>query len=378
MGLEHGSLRALEVDACAEILAASFGGSVDVHRARLALRRGSVVDALHDAQRLIGSIRIQDRRAVFGARFVCAAYLSSLCVDPNARGRGHGFAIVAEELRRARARGVPLALLHAARTDLYERLGFAVGGARWVCEFDPRAIVDVPRGSSVRAQVRGDEDELDALVRSTTRAHRGRMLETRCERRRASRTPRECFVLEHSGKIAGRLVISPPPSGMDDCARIHALDVRDDDVRSARRLLSIVAERSARALWRVAPDESLAESIPIESRRFRERGAWMLRVVDPRLALAARGFDRALDVSLELEIEDALLPENSGCFVLAIRNGRGQLARGGSGGIHVDAAELARAFAGASRTNTAPSAERALLDFAFAAPNLAPSHTFAT
>src|SRR2546430_16008148 len=55
-----------------------------------------------------------------------AAYLLSMYTEPAHRGRGHGARIVREAIRFAKARGIPVMLLHASAfgEPIYTRLGF--------------------------------------------------------------------------------------------------------------------------------------------------------------------------------------------------------------------------------------------------------------
>ncbi len=54
---------------------------------------------------------------------------------------------------------------------------------------------------------------------------------------------------------------------------------------------------------------------------------WMLRVVDPAAAIAARGFPPAAGLALRLRIADHSRPANSGLWRLEVSGGRGRLAR---------------------------------------------------
>jgi predicted acetyltransferase len=54
---------------------------------------------------------------------------------------------------------------------------------------------------------------------------------------------------------------------------------------------------------------------------------WMLRVVDARAAVAARGFPPGLHLAVPLRLADAQLPGNSGDWTLSVAAGRGSLER---------------------------------------------------
>ena len=110
---------------------------------------------------------------------------------------------------------------------------------------------------------------------------------------------------------------------------------------------------------------------------------WMLRVVDPAAAVAARGFPPAADFAVRLRIADAARPANSGLWWLEVGEGRGSLVREeeaarqptGDGILTLGARGLAALYAGAPvstlrRAGLAAGGEAtadALLDGAFAA-----------
>jgi predicted acetyltransferase len=56
-----------------------------------------------------------------------------------------------------------------------------------------------------------------------------------------------------------------------------------------------------------------------------ERTQWMLRVVDARAAIAARGFPVAVTADVPLAVEDRQLPANSGSWRLRVADGDGRL-----------------------------------------------------
>ena len=58
---------------------------------------------------------------------------------------------------------------------------------------------------------------------------------------------------------------------------------------------------------------------------------WMLRVVDPAAAVAARGFPPAARMAVRLRIADAARPVNSGLWRLEVSGGRGSLSRDDAG-----------------------------------------------
>ena len=94
-------------------------------------------------------------------------------------------------------------------------------------------------------------------------------------------------------------------------------------------------------------------------------------------AVAARGFAQGLDVEVPIALRDATFPQNDGAFVLRVRNGQGELIRGGSGDVRLPIGGFASLYTGWASTAMLRRAGRlaggsdvhcAALDAAFAGP----------
>jgi predicted acetyltransferase len=67
----------------------------------------------------------------------------------------------------------------------------------------------------------------------------------------------------------------------------------------------------------------------------------MLRVVDVVKALEKRGYPTKIQTELHLKVEDDLIAENNGKFILSVANGRGEVTKGGKGELQLDIRGLA-------------------------------------
>ncbi len=87
---------------------------------------GNVVLARTDGGRLAGLIRIVPRTLFRMAQRYTVAGISSVCIDPEFRGRGLSVPLMEHALEHARSRGLQLALLIARRAadHYYTRFGF--------------------------------------------------------------------------------------------------------------------------------------------------------------------------------------------------------------------------------------------------------------
>src|SRR4029077_4347092 len=110
--------------------------------------------------------------------------------------------------------------------------------------------------------------------------------------------------------------------------------------------LAAASANTARTFWRIlASHASMADTVracpapddPIE-RLPREPAAdtrrvegWMLRILDPAAAIAARGFPSAVTLTAQLELTDDVMPANSGWWRLEVSGGAGALTQATGG-----------------------------------------------
>jgi len=112
---------------------------------------------------------------------------------------------------------------------------------------------------------------------------------------------------------------------------VHCLDFVALTPEAGRRLLTLMADHRSlgRDLLVVGPPSAptllpLAEQISSVDTLIR----WMVRIVWVKEALEARGYPRGLTAELGLEIEDDVLPGNSGGYLLRVGAGHGRVERG--------------------------------------------------
>jgi predicted acetyltransferase len=147
----------------------------------------------------------------------------------------------------------------------------------------------------------------------------------------------------------------------------------------ARRLLRLLADHDSladRVVWYGNPADPMLGALGEYVWKGRVFFPWMVRILHPKAALEARGYPVGLTAELHFEIEDSLLPENTGRFVLEVADGSGRVRSGGRGTIRAHVRGLAAIYGGwttprAARTLgllDAPEAELAAAASVFAGP----------
>lgn len=290
----------------------------------------------------------------WGGRAVRMMGASGVAIAPAHRGAGAATYLMAEHLREARQQGFPLAALYPATQGVYRRVGYEQAGAR----FEHRARVAlVPTGSRelpLRPLSPADLPAVQALYTELAQARpgwleRGPYLWNRLQELRGQKATG--YGVEEQGRLAGyTFVVQTRRPDMPLGYNLLLTDLVARTPAAALRLLTFLGDYASMAehlSWYGGAQEPLLLL-------WREQSAvsthlhmhWMLRVVDVAAALAGRGWPRGLSATLHLEVEDPLLPENSGRHVLEVSGGEGRVRPGGEGHLRCDARSLASLYSG--------------------------------
>lgn len=309
----------------------------------------------------------------FGGRSVPTGAVAAVAVAPEHRGRGAATYLMRALVRELRGRAVPLSTLTPASQALYRKAGYEQAGVQVNYQlpshaFDlrrddldvrPAADADLPRVREIyTAHARrraGHFDRSEAYWRHRVLAARGRA--------------NFCYVVERGGVVEGYVVYA------HEAEPLVRYDVAVKDLCALSReayeglLTFLGAHRS------MAPHVLLSGGFvePVlyllgeqYDRAITRRNDWMLRVVDAPGALAARGYPRGVSAELHLAVEDDLVPENDGRFVLTVSGGEGAVRAGGHGAMRVGVRGLAALYSGHHTVDDLALAGRATFDEASA------------
>jgi predicted acetyltransferase len=119
--------------------------------------------------------------------------------------------------------------------------------------------------------------------------------------------------------------------------------------RAGRRILAFLAEFGTMgddAVFAAGPSHPLLMMLGLQKYKLEFNYYWMLRVLDAAKALEGRGYPAGVRAEVHLEVEDEVLPANSGRWLLKVEDGRGRVARGGFGRVRTSARGLAAMYTG--------------------------------
>ncbi|WP_343069038.1 GNAT family N-acetyltransferase [Azospirillum tabaci] len=276
------------------------------------------------AGRLVACAAVWPMDQWFGGRPVPSCGVAAVAVDPAERGRGYGTALMRGLLEEARAGGAALSVLYPATLPVYTRLGFGRGGVSFDWSAPPAALSAGPPPTDgwVRRADASDASPLAALRRTLLTTTNGLV-----ERNEGlwsfalcpDGAPSDVYTLGGAGGPEGYIAVVPPADRKLTVADLCLLSPRA--VRLAQSFLAGYRAQVDRVSWRGGPDDALVLLAPERGVRVDACDDWLLRILDLPRALESRGYPPGVSGELVLDVSDALIPENSGCFRLRLCGG---------------------------------------------------------
>ncbi len=323
--------------------AARWLGRLGSERARVILSEGALVAALAS----------YDMGHFFGGRAVPCHGVAGVVVAPEKRRRGLAGALMREALREAGEQGVALASLFAANHPLYRGVGFERAGSYGRVSIAPDRIGVVERAGSMRALGPDDEPARRALYEAMARGRAGHLQREEGLWRRATHSRddeplRSWLAISPAGEPEGYLCLRHAGgNGIDQ--QLEVVDLAATSPWAVRRLLCFLGDHASvvvRVSFPSAPACPFLRSLPEPRVRWERLDAWLLRVVSLPAAVEARGWPAAVAGWVELDLEDPLLPANSGRWVLEVEGGEARVRRGGGGAVRLGPRGLATIYSG--------------------------------
>jgi predicted acetyltransferase len=289
----------------------------------------------------------------FGGRSVPMTGVAGVGVRLDVQRRGVATALMRGVLGELAERGVALSALFASTRPLYRKVGYEPAGARYRASLSPQDLAIDERGP-VRRLGEDDHGPVRELYRAAAAHHaghldRGDYVWHRLTSERAGARAYGVAVDGEGGALEGYLFYRKVPGHIPYQA-VEITDLAATTPRAWRRLWSFVRDLSTRVVDHIAfytapsdpgllvhPDPRFAVAL-IET--------WMLRVVDARAALIARGYPPDLRAELALDVVDPLLPRNAGRIWLRVADGVAAVEPGGPGRVRLDVGALAALYAG--------------------------------
>ncbi len=295
----------------------------------------------------------------WGGRSVPMLGVAGVAVAPESRGKGSARRMMQEFVRSAYDEGWPTAALFASTHTLYRQVGFEHAGSRFEYTV-PLSRIDVrEREGEVIALTEADTDRIKACYAKAAILHdgfldRGPYIWQRIRKRWGSEyngfgvLAPGAIASDPAAALVGYVFIGQNrrPTGRFD---VEVNDFVFLDAAAGRRLWGFLAdfEMMGYDLTMFGGPAHPALTL-LQQHRYEAKlkDYWLIRLTHVEKALSARGYPRSVRTEVHLDIDDALIPGNTGKWVLRVENGRGVAERGGRGDIKVSTRALASLYSG--------------------------------
>ncbi len=283
----------------------------------------------------------------FGGRSVPSVGVAVVGVPPEHRGTGAGTALMAGTLQGLRAEGIALSSLYPATRRPYRRVGYECAGTRVDWSLPVAAIGLRERGLPAVAVPATAHARFHTMYRHWASAGNGLADRSHTLWERLVNPldhPAYAYVLgDDEGYVVFYQADAPAPFAFDLVVR-DLVALTPAALRRAWTLLADHQSIAGRVRWVGSATDPRLLALPEVGGTADWIEQWMLRIVHLPNALLARGYGS--DGLLDLEVVDAVLPDNAGRWRLEVNEGVPTLTSGGRGAVRCDIRGLAALYSG--------------------------------
>ena len=288
----------------------------------------------------------------FGGRSVPIVGVNAVAIAPEHRSRGIGSQLLRSMFEELHARAIPLSTLYPATQVVYRRAGYEHAGVAVSYALPAHALDPRGRSLEMRRANDGDEGTIHALYAERARRTSGNLDRNEYMWRRKTRardTALNTYFVERDAAPEGYIIYEQRQSPDERDRNLAVRDLVALTPEAARTVLAFLADHRSTVdniQWMGAPADPLLFHLPNQGYKITWYEQWMLRVVDVRGALEARGYSPALQAELHVDVRDDALGWNAGRWTLTVANGRGEVRPGGTGAVTLDIRGLAPLYSG--------------------------------
>jgi predicted acetyltransferase len=307
---------------------------------------------IHHNGRCIGGLAFYRMGHWFGGRSIATAGISGVAISPAERGNGTCRLLLETVLRENYDDGFPLASLYASTQALYRKIGFEQAGTQTLYSLPMSSITSGhSRACPVQRVESPSFEVLETVAQQRAAAGNGQLQRTEGMWQRlvspndGSETKTYLFGDPAQPQGYAILKANQPKFGVPQS--LVATDVAVNSHAAAERLLSLI--RDHRSIfdsfrWYGAPNDPLLLFADEGRATVVAQTRWMERILNVPAALSQRGYPAGITATIDLQIDDELIPENSGNWQIRIADGGAQVQAGGEGSLRISVRALAPLF----------------------------------
>lgn len=304
---------------------------------------------------VVGGLIVQRMGQWFGGRSVPMGAVRAVGVAPEHRAAGAASQLLGTALDEMHRDGVPISVLFPATQPVYRRPGYEQAGVRLTYRLPTSAIDVRDRTLRLRPIEPADRDPVRRAYAEQARRTSGNLDRNEWYWQRIFDPPpwgsqAYGYLIERQGRVEAYTVFTQ--KAVDKLRNAHHVELVDLVTLTAeagRRLLTFFADHRSMAetvTWSGAPAEPILFLLAEQASSIVHRLDWMLRIIDVRGALEARGYPPVANTEVHVEVVDDVLRHNHRRFVLEVSDSQGRVREGGGGNVRIDVRGLAALYTG--------------------------------
>lgn len=300
---------------------------------------------IHQNEQIVGGLALISMSQWWGGVSVPMTGIAAVGIACEYRGTGGAIALMQHTVKELYTNGVPISVLYPATQRLYRKAGYEQAGSACVWEI-PALSIHQEQPLSVKPVVPINLEVFHDLYQKQARLNNGYLDRSQFMWQDVNQPLEKqtlyAYLIGEANQPQGYIIFSQHRDKDGTILRIRDWVVLT--TAAAQTFWSFLANHRSqidKIRWRSSPVDFLSLLLPEQTAKVKHISRWMLRVVDVVKALEKRGYPTKIQTELHLEVEDDLIAENNGKFILSVANGRGEVTKGGKGELKLDIKGLA-------------------------------------
>ncbi len=306
---------------------------------------------LHQNEQIAGGVALISMGQWWGGVSIPMTGIAAVGIAPQYRGSGAAIALMQHTVKELYENGVPISVLYPATQRLYRKVGYEQAGATCIWEIPALSIQVREQLLPIKPVIPLNLEVFHDLYHKQATLNNGYLNRNQFMWEGVSKPlekePLYAYFIGEADEPQGYIIFSQHADKDDTILRIRDWVVLT--TAAAQTFWSFLANHRSqidKIRWRSSPVDSLTLLLPEQTAKLKHISRWMLRVIDVVKALEKRGYPKKIQTELHLEVEDDLIAENNGKFILSVANGRGEVTKGGKGELQLDIKRLAPLYTG--------------------------------
>ena len=296
--------------------------------------------------KIVGGLAILEMGQWFGCECVPMAGIAAVGIAPEERGSGAALELMRQTVKEIYAKGLTISTLYPATQRLYRKVGYEQGGSLCGWEMPTSSIHLKERSLPMQPVIPLQHEVFRKLYHQQAKVTNGYLARNQAIWEEVVEKSAYAYLIGKETQPEGYIIFSQQQ--VDNSTLIDIRDFALLTTAAVGRFWTFIADHRSqieKVRWRHSAVESLTLQLSEQTAEIYRSLRWMLRVVDVG-TLEKRGYPQELEAELHLEVQDDLLAQNNGKFVLSVSHGRGEVTKGGKGELQLEVNGLAPLYTG--------------------------------